>query len=98
MTKFKERYNISLQILNGESGSVDKEKVEEDRKLIKNYLNKYQSCDIYNMDETALFFIRINQINRRQLRYMHAKFDVVEAGNSCSVVRSINHVCESEHY
>ena len=56
LNNFKKRYHITLQTIVGESGSVDKVKVEEDRKLLRKVLSKYIQSDIFNLDETALFF------------------------------------------
>ena len=56
LNNFKKRHHITLQTIAGESGSVDKVKVEEDRKLLRKVLSKYKLSDIFNLDETALFF------------------------------------------
>ena len=48
---------ISFRIICGESGSAPPpEKIEEDRQLIRKVLSKYQLSDIFNLDETALFY------------------------------------------
>jgi len=48
---------ISFRIICGESGSAPSpEKIEEDRQLIRKVLSKYQLSDIFNLDETALFY------------------------------------------
>ncbi|KAG5458527.1 MAG: hypothetical protein BJ554DRAFT_1228, partial [Olpidium bornovanus] len=40
----------------GESGSVDTAFVEEQRQKIKDVIDKFEWRDIYNMDETGLFY------------------------------------------
>jgi len=50
LSNFKKRYHITLQTIAGESGSVDKLKVEEDRKLLRKVksvydFEKYLNCD-----------------------------------------------------
>ena len=40
----------------GESGSVDKDLIERARIEIRKILDKYSLDDIYNLDETALFY------------------------------------------
>jgi hypothetical protein len=56
LTGFKKRYKISRQTIIGESGSVDKELVKASRIEIRKILVKYSLDDIYNLDETALFY------------------------------------------
>jgi hypothetical protein len=57
LDKFKKRHGISFRIICGESGSAPlPEKIEEDRQLIRKVLGKYQLSDIFNLDETALFY------------------------------------------
>ena len=56
MLEFKKHHGISFRIICGESGSAPSpEKIEEDRQLRK-VLSKYQLSDIFNLDETALFY------------------------------------------
>ena len=57
LDKFKKRHGISFRIICGESGSASPpEKIEEDRQLIRKVLSKYKLSDIFNLDETALFY------------------------------------------
>jgi hypothetical protein len=56
VTRFKQRHNLSFKILHGESGDVDMEVVEASRTSFNTLLTPYKLCDIYNCDETALFY------------------------------------------
>jgi len=53
---FKKRLKLSRQTIIGESGDVDKDLVENARIEIRKILDKYSLDDIYNLDETALFY------------------------------------------
>ena len=55
--RFKKRHNISYKVISGERGAVDEEKTDawiED--VLKPTLSKYDSKDIFNADETGLFW------------------------------------------
>ena len=54
--RFKARNGISLRNLHGESASVNDEVVSTSRMSLQAVLSKYDPCDIYNVDETGLFF------------------------------------------
>ncbi len=54
--KFKKRYHLSLRTICGESGSVNKETLARDRELVRRVTCKYNLCDTFNLDETALFY------------------------------------------
>lgn len=56
LEKFKKRHGIRGFYLHGEGGAVDESIVEEARKISKTLLSEYSLSDIYNMDETGLFY------------------------------------------
>ena len=56
LSRFKTRNGISLRALHGESASVNVEVVSTARSELKRVLKQYQLCDIYNVDETGLFY------------------------------------------
>ena len=56
LTKFKERYHITKRIKHGESASADPEAVEKGREDMRRITSHYSLKDIYNMDETGLFY------------------------------------------
>ena len=53
---FKLRYGIKQRIKHGESASVSQEVVENGRKKMQEITSHYALSDIYNMDETGLFY------------------------------------------
>jgi hypothetical protein len=53
---FKSRYNLKAYTISGESGAVDKIQVDKGRETLKKLLIDYNKDDIYNFDETALFY------------------------------------------
>jgi hypothetical protein len=55
---FKRRHGIKDRRRYGESGDVDMDLVENERPKIKAILDRFHWRDIYNMDETGLFFQR----------------------------------------
>ncbi|KAL6541699.1 hypothetical protein OROGR_011185 [Orobanche gracilis] len=56
LEKFKHRHAIQSFRRFGESGSVDMEKIEASLPSIREELDKWDWKDIYNMDETSLFY------------------------------------------
>ena len=56
LRQFKERHNVKRIRMHGESGSVDEQAIEETIADLRHLLNRYAWNDIYNMDETGLFF------------------------------------------
>ena len=56
LDRFKKRYGISAKTISGESASVDKSCINHLRDELKLITRKYNPNDVYNMDETALFF------------------------------------------
>jgi hypothetical protein len=53
---FKQRHKICLRTIHGEAASVDQAVVSVGREKLLEALSGYQLRDIYNMDETGLFF------------------------------------------
>jgi len=56
LESFKNRYKIKSYTKHGESGSVDLNNIAEALPLLHQLLNQYEWKDIYNMDETGLFY------------------------------------------
>ncbi|GJX18630.1 CENP-B homolog protein 2-like protein [Tanacetum coccineum] len=54
--KFKARYGIKNFRRFGESGSVEMEGMEDKLKSIRDKVDQFEMKDIFNMDETGLFF------------------------------------------
>ncbi|XP_042148772.1 tigger transposable element-derived protein 6-like [Ixodes scapularis] len=60
LQRFKERYDIVGKVVAGESRAVDNESVK--KWIAENWpaiTEQYRPCDIYNTDETALFWKRV---------------------------------------
>lgn len=56
MQKFKSRHSFAQHIAHGESGSVNQQTVDQELPLLKQVLQQYKPEDIFNADETGLFF------------------------------------------
>ena len=56
LTSFKGRHNISAGVLCGESASVNQEIVKQWTSRVPEILRDYDPENIYNMDETAIFY------------------------------------------
>lgn len=55
--RFKERHGLSFKKMCGEAAAVDMRPVEEWKNgLLKDVLQRYNPCDVFNLDETGLFF------------------------------------------
>jgi hypothetical protein len=54
---FKNRHDIKSYRCFGESGSANMAMIEESLPRIRLTLDQYERRDIYNMDETGLFYI-----------------------------------------
>lgn len=54
--RFKKRHSISFKIASGESAAVDLNVVNEFKERLSILLQGYAEDDIYNMDETGLFY------------------------------------------
>jgi hypothetical protein len=56
LAKFKQRHQIWSHRQFGENGATDTEIIEESLPRICTILDQYALADIYNMDETGLFY------------------------------------------
>ncbi|CAM4904757.1 unnamed protein product [Rotaria socialis] len=56
LEKFRKRHGIQYRTINGESASVDPATVDEWKKRLVVMIDKYNPNDVYNADETGLFF------------------------------------------
>jgi predicted DNA-binding protein YlxM (UPF0122 family) len=56
LEKFRIRHNIQYRAICGESASVDIATVDEWRNRLSSIIDKYDPNDVYNADETGLFF------------------------------------------
>src|SRR5271170_6320816 len=56
LDNFKNRWNINRRKRHGEAGKVDKVQLELDLQEIRTVAKDYPLYDIYNMDETALYY------------------------------------------
>jgi hypothetical protein len=70
LAKFKQRHQIQSHRRFGESGVADTEIIEESLPHIRIILDQYALADIYNMDETGLFYRMQadNSLATRQLK------------------------------
>jgi len=59
---FKDRNGLKEMKQHGEAASANASTVEQERKRIQELIKKYgyELCDIFNMDETGLFYGYIN--------------------------------------
>jgi hypothetical protein len=55
--KFRKRNNIAFKSVCGEAASVDEEAVDNWKAKIPEIIANYAECDIFNADETGLFYI-----------------------------------------
>lgn len=53
----KNRHNIAWNKVCGESNDVNIDSVNECKSKISEYVKDYDACNIYNCDETGLFFV-----------------------------------------
>ncbi len=58
---FKTRHNLVTKSIHGESGLVNLEKIDGFKETYSNKLNEYSPNNIYNCDETGLFWRQINK-------------------------------------
>jgi hypothetical protein len=56
LAKFKQRHQIRSHHRFSESGATNTEIIEESLPCIRTILDKYALANIYNMDETGLFY------------------------------------------
>ncbi len=70
LAKFKQRHQIRSHRRFGESGAADTEIIEKSLPHIRTILDQYALADIYNMDETGLFYRMQadNSLATRQLK------------------------------
>lgn len=54
--RFRERYGISMAKTYGEAASADPAAIQEARDLIRNWLERFGPDNIFNEDETGLFY------------------------------------------
>ena len=54
--KFKTRHGIKMRKLYGEAGDVDPETLVEQRRKLQELIDQYEPQDVFNFDETGLFF------------------------------------------
>ena len=56
LAKFEQRHDLRLRFLYGEAASVDPKVVERGRRNLLDVLAFYDPDDIFNMDETGLYY------------------------------------------
>jgi hypothetical protein len=56
LERFKKRHNITFKTVSGEAGSVSPEDVGQFQEKLPSLLRDYNPRDIFNADETGLFF------------------------------------------
>jgi hypothetical protein len=56
LQRFKDRHNLKLKALHGEATTVSEGDIEGERKRLKDLISQYDPDDVYNADETALFW------------------------------------------
>ncbi|CAF0988202.1 unnamed protein product [Brachionus calyciflorus] len=56
LEKFKKRHGLASFIASGESGSVDKTLINCEIVKLSNIVSKFSRADVFNFDETALFY------------------------------------------
>lgn len=56
LESFKNRYNITASVLSGESADVNLQTVDDWKKRLPTITEGYNLCDIFNADETGLFY------------------------------------------
>ena len=76
LNRFKARYGIKERVRHEESGSVNLEILEQSLPAIREVLDQYEWKDIYNMDETGLFY-RL-QVCRGQLKSLWKQLQILK--------------------
>ena len=74
--RFRERLGISHKIVNGEANDAPKEDASTWRlEILQAALKEYSPADIYNADETALFYklMLTKPLNSREISVLRAK-------------------------
>lgn len=54
--RFKKRFAISSRVISGESAGIDSETIDEGRRKANDIIAKYDLKDVFNMDETGLYY------------------------------------------
>lgn len=57
---FKKRHNIKLRTYHGEAGSLDQTLLPEQREEMRRLVEEYDPADVYNCDETGLFWRQLS--------------------------------------
>ena len=56
LQRFKTKHEITLKTISGESASVDDATIDSWQPVLKSILNWYYPCDVYNADNSGLFY------------------------------------------
>ncbi|KAI6649591.1 Tigger transposable element-derived protein 6-like [Oopsacas minuta] len=56
LEKFHLRYNVNFQVLSGERAGIDQAVVKNWKQRLDSLINEYSPDDIFNFDETGLFY------------------------------------------
>lgn len=56
LEKFRARHSINHRAISGESASVDQSTIDEWKRRLPSILNQYKDEDVFNVDETGLFY------------------------------------------
>ncbi|XP_037930678.1 tigger transposable element-derived protein 6-like [Teleopsis dalmanni] len=56
LNRWRSKNNVAFKCISGESADVNQEDVKQFRGKLKSLLSKYKSQDIYNADESEIFF------------------------------------------
>jgi hypothetical protein len=56
LSNFKNRYNLTQRIINGENSLIDKDFLKQKIVALNSLLSKYKKENIYNADESGLFY------------------------------------------
>ncbi|CAF3728391.1 unnamed protein product [Rotaria socialis] len=56
LERFRVRYNVHFRMISGEGASVDQDTVSDWRARLSTILEQYNPVDIYNCDETGLYY------------------------------------------
>ena len=56
LQNFKKRYGIKSVVIHGEAGGVNAETLSTGRQQLRDLLGRYRLADVYNFDETGLFY------------------------------------------
>ncbi|KAF7698534.1 Tigger transposable element-derived protein 4 [Cucumispora dikerogammari] len=62
LLKFKKRHNLQVKKISGDDGLVDKDNIIKFKRVYEEKLRRYQSSNVFNCNETGLFW-RQNHIS-----------------------------------